>query len=164
MGVAQLSACTVRCWGMKISTLSLSLLMATNLVAAYGCSKRDTDQVSESAATAPAEPQSAPPPGPESAASRAAGAPPSGETTAASESGAQVFQTTCAACHGAEATGNIAMGAPNLKDDIWLYGGTAAQISHSVRAGRSGVMPAHKDVLGADKIHILAAYVYGLSH
>jgi cytochrome c oxidase cbb3-type subunit 3 len=55
------------------------------------------------------------------------------------------------------------MGAPNLVNGIWLYGGNAEQISHSIRAGRNGVMPAHKDTLSEDKIHILAAYVYGLS-
>lgn len=77
--------------------------------------------------------------------------------------GAQVFQTYCVACHGADATGNTALGAPNLKNGIWLYGGSAEQISHSVRAGRNGVMPALKDTLTEDKIHILAAYVYGLN-
>ncbi len=77
--------------------------------------------------------------------------------------GEKVFQTYCAACHGADATGNPAMGAPNLANGIWLYGGNAEQISHSVRAGRNGVMPAHKNTLSEDKIHILAAYVYGLS-
>jgi cytochrome c oxidase cbb3-type subunit 3 len=77
--------------------------------------------------------------------------------------GEEVFQTYCVACHGADASGNSAMGAPNLKNGIWLYGGTAEQISHSVRSGRNGVMPAHKDTLSEDKIHILAAYVYGLS-
>jgi cytochrome c oxidase cbb3-type subunit 3 len=54
------------------------------------------------------------------------------------------------------------MGAPNLQDGIWLYGGSAEQISHTLRVGRNGVMPAFKDVLGEDKIHILTAYVYGL--
>jgi cytochrome c oxidase cbb3-type subunit 3 len=77
--------------------------------------------------------------------------------------GEKVFQTYCVACHGADATGNPAMGAPNLANGIWLYGGNAEQISHSVRAGRNGVMPAHKNTLSEDKIHILAAYVYGLS-
>ncbi len=86
-----------------------------------------------------------------------------GTDDAQAKAGAQVFQTYCVACHGAEATGNPAMGAPNLKDGIWLYGGSAEQISHTVRAGRNGRMPAHKDVLGEDKIHILAAYVYGLT-
>jgi cytochrome c oxidase cbb3-type subunit 3 len=79
------------------------------------------------------------------------------------EAGEKVFQTYCVACHGADATGNPAMGAPNLVNGIWLYGGNAEQISHSIRAGRNGVMPAHKDTLSEDKIHILAAYVYGLS-
>jgi cytochrome c oxidase cbb3-type subunit 3 len=83
--------------------------------------------------------------------------------SARATAGAQVFQTYCVACHGAEATGNAMLGAPNLTDGIWLYGGTPEHISHSVRAGRNGVMPAHKDALSEDKIHILAAYVYGLS-
>ncbi|CAA0087874.1 Cbb3-type cytochrome c oxidase subunit CcoP2 [Halioglobus japonicus] len=77
--------------------------------------------------------------------------------------GKKVFQTYCVACHGADASGNTAMGAPNLKNGIWLYGGSAEQISHSIRAGRGGVMPAHADTLSEDKIHIIAAYVYGLS-
>lgn len=79
------------------------------------------------------------------------------------EAGKQVFQTYCVACHGADATGNLAMGAPNLKDGIWLYGGSAEQISHTLRAGRNGQMPAFAESLTEDKIHILTAYVYGLS-
>lgn len=82
---------------------------------------------------------------------------------ASTTAGKEVFQTYCIACHGADGTGNPALGAPNLKNGIWLYGGSAEQISHSVRAGRNGVMPAHKDALSEDKIHILAAYVYGLN-
>jgi len=77
--------------------------------------------------------------------------------------GEKVFQTYCMACHGADATGNPAMGAPNLANGIWLYGGNVEQISHSVRAGRTGVMPAHNNTLSEDKIHILTAYVYGLN-
>lgn len=84
--------------------------------------------------------------------------------TASAQAGAQAFQTYCVACHGADASGNVALGAPNLKDGIWLYGGTVESINHSIRAGRNGAMPAHKDILSQDKIHILAAYVYGLSH
>jgi cytochrome c oxidase cbb3-type subunit 3 len=83
--------------------------------------------------------------------------------SAQADAGGKVFQTYCVACHGADATGNPAMGAPNLANGIWLYGGNAEQISHSVRAGRDGVMPEHKNTLSEDKIHILAAYVYGLS-
>ena len=73
------------------------------------------------------------------------------------------FKMYCAACHQADGTGNPAMGAPNLANGIWLYGGKAEQISQSIRAGRNGVMPAHKDTLSEDKIHILTAYVYSLN-
>jgi cytochrome c oxidase cbb3-type subunit 3 len=76
--------------------------------------------------------------------------------------GKTVFQTYCVACHGADGHGNVAMGAPNLTNGVWLYGGSQEQIAQSVRAGRNGVMPAFKDTLSEDKIHILTAYVYGL--
>ncbi len=84
-------------------------------------------------------------------------------TSGNAAAGEKVFQTYCVACHGANAKGNPAMGAPNLTNGIWLYGGTESQIAHSVRAGRNGMMPAHKDRLSEDKIHIIAAYVYSLS-
>jgi cytochrome c oxidase cbb3-type subunit 3 len=69
----------------------------------------------------------------------------------------------CAACHGADGKGNQAIGAPNLTDDIWLYGGTEAAVHKSIRDGRHGQMPSHA-WLGDDKIKLLAAYVYSLSH
>ena len=69
----------------------------------------------------------------------------------------------CAACHGADGKGNVAMGAPNLTDNIWLYGSSEATISDTVRKGRNNVMPAQKPYLGEAKVHLLAAYVYGLS-
>ncbi|CAA0090510.1 Cbb3-type cytochrome c oxidase subunit CcoP2 [Zhongshania aliphaticivorans] len=73
------------------------------------------------------------------------------------------FAMLCASCHGAEGQGNQAMGAPNLADNIWLYGGDAGQIKHSIASGRGGQMPAHHDKLSAEKIHLLTAYVYQLS-
>jgi len=76
--------------------------------------------------------------------------------------GEEVYKTYCVACHGADGSGNTALGAPNLQNGIWLYGGTPEQVAHSIRAGRNGVMPAHGELLGEDKIHILTAYVYGL--
>lgn len=82
--------------------------------------------------------------------------------TALAEAGKPVYQSYCAACHGAEGKGNIAMGAPNLTNGIWLYGGSRSEIAHSIRAGRNGVMPAFQDTLGPEKIHILSAWVYGL--
>ena len=78
------------------------------------------------------------------------------------EAGEKQYQTYCAACHQADGTGNQALGAPNLTNGIWLYGGSEEQIAHTLRAGRNGAMPAFKDTLSEDKIHILAAYVYGL--
>ena len=77
--------------------------------------------------------------------------------------GEKHFATYCAACHGADGKGNYALGAPNLTNGVWLYGGTAEQIAHSLRAGRNGVMPAFSETLSEDKIHILTAYVFGLT-
>lgn len=77
------------------------------------------------------------------------------------------FQTNCAVCHGADGKGNKLVGAPNLTDDVWLYGGSRNQIAFTIRHGRTGKMPAHKEILGdmSDaKIHLLTTYVYSLSH
>lgn len=73
------------------------------------------------------------------------------------------FNITCVACHGAEAQGNPLLGAPRLTDDIWLHGGDAEQIRHSILFGRKGQMPAHQDLLKPEDIRLLGAYVYGLS-
>ncbi|WP_417614416.1 cytochrome-c oxidase, cbb3-type subunit III [Oceanisphaera sp.] len=70
----------------------------------------------------------------------------------------------CAACHGMDGTGNEMMGAPNLTDNIWLYGGSRAAVEDTIRHGRHGVMPAWKDILGEDKVQLLSAYVYSLSN
>jgi len=69
----------------------------------------------------------------------------------------------CAACHGPDGSGNQMLGAPNLTDDVWLYGGTEASITETINGGRQGKMPAFKDQLTPEKIHVLAAYVYSLS-
>jgi cytochrome c oxidase cbb3-type subunit 3 len=82
---------------------------------------------------------------------------------AAAERGKTTFGTICAACHGPEGKGNPALGAPNLTDKIWLHGSSEAAITETIAQGRSSVMPAHKDFLGEERVHILAAYVYGLS-
>ncbi|MFN7753031.1 MAG: cytochrome-c oxidase, cbb3-type subunit III [Pseudomonadota bacterium] len=73
------------------------------------------------------------------------------------------FEQLCAACHGVEGRGNPALGAPNLADRIWLYGGSEESITETLVAGRAGVMPAQLDFLGPGKVHLLAAYVWGLS-
>ena len=78
--------------------------------------------------------------------------------------GRNKFMANCAACHGAEGKGNPMMGAPNLSDRIWLYGGSADTIMDTIRRGRSNSMPAFKDFLGEGKSHVLAAYVWSLSN
>ena len=78
--------------------------------------------------------------------------------------GAEVYKANCAACHGAEGKGMAAMGAPNLTDKVWLYGGSEATIVETVLKGRNGMMPAHETILTPEKIHLLTAYVWGLSN
>lgn len=77
--------------------------------------------------------------------------------------GQPLFAANCAACHGADGKGNPALGAPNLTDQLWLYGGGETSIQESVSKGRNGHMPAWGEFLGPSKTHVLAAYVYGLS-
>ncbi len=78
--------------------------------------------------------------------------------------GAAAYQQFCVACHMADGSGNIALGAPRLSDaDSWLYSGTREGIAQSIRSGRNGKMPAQSDSLREEKIHILSAYVLNLS-
>jgi cytochrome c oxidase cbb3-type subunit III len=72
--------------------------------------------------------------------------------------------TVCAACHGPGGQGNLALGAPNLTDKVWLYGGGYVAIEQTVRKGREGVMPPHNERLNAAQIELLTAYVWGLSN
>lgn len=83
--------------------------------------------------------------------------------TEKAEAGDQLFATYCVACHGTDGTGNKMLGAPNLTDGIWLYGGSPTLVRHTIRNGRNGNMPAQADKLKAEKIHLLTAYVYSLS-
>ncbi|HCA75288.1 MAG TPA: cytochrome-c oxidase, cbb3-type subunit III [Alteromonas sp.] len=70
----------------------------------------------------------------------------------------------CAACHGMDGKGNQMLGAPNLTDNIWLYGGSERAITETLTYGRNGVMPSFKKTLGDNKIHVVATYVYSLSN
>ncbi len=81
----------------------------------------------------------------------------------AAEKGEQVFAQACAGCHGADGKGNQAVGAPNLTDNVWLYGSTYDWIKETVMNGRQNQMPAQGGRLSEDQIQILAAYVYSLS-
>lgn len=80
---------------------------------------------------------------------------------AAGEAG---FKKVCFACHGMDAKGNQALGAPNLTDAIWLGGSSRETIVNTILHGRQGVMPAQKHNLSEDQIRMLAAYVWGLSN
>lgn len=78
--------------------------------------------------------------------------------------GKETFTAVCVACHGADGKGNQALGAPNLTDNVWLYGGTEKTIVETITNGRNNQMPAWKDFLGDGKVHLLTAYVYGLAN
>lgn len=82
---------------------------------------------------------------------------------AQAQTGQAVFSQFCVACHGAEGKGNIAMGAPNLTDDVWLYSSELDGIMQTIRSGRANVMPAQQEKLRPENIHVLSAYVYSLS-
>jgi cytochrome c oxidase cbb3-type subunit 3 len=82
---------------------------------------------------------------------------------AAAARAAPQFQTFCIACHGGDGKGNPALGAPNLTNDLWLYGDNANTIAFTIRHGRSGTMPSFATTLGEDRIAIVAAYVSGLN-
>jgi cytochrome c oxidase cbb3-type subunit 3 len=77
--------------------------------------------------------------------------------------GQQRFMQICAACHGADGRGQQALGAPNLTDGIWLYGGSADAIRTTIVKGRQNQMPAHLDLLGETRVRLLAGYILSLS-
>jgi cytochrome c oxidase cbb3-type subunit III len=58
-----------------------------------------------------------------------------------------LYAQHCAACHGTDLRGNPALGAPNLTDDVWLYGeGSILDIERTLLYGvRSGEDKAHND-------------------
>jgi cytochrome c oxidase cbb3-type subunit III len=77
----------------------------------------------------------------------------------AAQGGAR-FTAICSACHGADGKGNALMGAPDLSDGYWLYGGDAQTIRATIVTGRGGQMPAHGALLGPARTRVLAAFVY----
>ncbi|MBE9563302.1 MAG: cytochrome-c oxidase, cbb3-type subunit III [Proteobacteria bacterium] len=77
--------------------------------------------------------------------------------------GEKTFKRICFACHGPDGKGVQAMGAPNLTDNTWLYGGSESDVKESITKGRQGRMPAHGEFLGEAKVHLLATYIYSLS-
>lgn len=81
---------------------------------------------------------------------------------AVAEQGKAKYGQICAACHMPDGTGMAALGAPNLTDNIWLYGGSERTIKDTLLNGRQGIMPAHGEFLGEAKVHLLTAYIYSL--
>lgn len=77
--------------------------------------------------------------------------------------GKAIFEKNCVVCHGANGQGNQDVGAPNLTDNIWLYGGDRETVRTTLRNGRAGVMPHWDNKLGNERIMLLAAYVYSLN-
>ncbi|MEZ5489772.1 MAG: cytochrome-c oxidase, cbb3-type subunit III [Gammaproteobacteria bacterium] len=69
------------------------------------------------------------------------------------------YSAFCVACHGPDGTGNPMLGAPNLTDSTWLYGGSIEAITESLNKGRQGVMPAFADRLDDAQIRLLVAYL-----
>lgn len=76
--------------------------------------------------------------------------------------GQQVFADNCASCHGETGQGDRAVGAPNLADKIWLYGGSREAVHESVFYARFGVMPNWNARLSEDDIRAVAYYVHAL--
>ncbi len=70
----------------------------------------------------------------------------------------------CGACHGPDGKGNQAIGAPNLTDDVWLHGWGEQAVMNMVNNGKFNEMPAQSGKLSSAQIHVLAAYVWGLSN
>jgi cytochrome c oxidase cbb3-type subunit 3 len=81
---------------------------------------------------------------------------------AAVERGAAVFAEQCVACHQQGGVGSRELGAPDLADSVWLYGGTKAAIVESISYGRGGVMPAWEGRLSPATLKLLAVYVHDL--
>jgi cytochrome c oxidase cbb3-type subunit 3 len=72
--------------------------------------------------------------------------------------------TACAACHGVDGKGNQAVGAPNLTDDVWLHGWGEPAILAMINNGKVNDMPPQAGKLTEAQIHVLTAYVWGLSN
>jgi len=81
---------------------------------------------------------------------------------AAAGRGKQLFADNCVACHGDDGKGKHEVGAPNLTDKIWLYGGAKQDVVHSIETGRGGVMPNWGGRLDPVSIKMLAIYVHSL--
>lgn len=80
----------------------------------------------------------------------------------ATPEGAKIFEEQCAACHGPQGKGNQEVGAPNLTDGLWLYGGDRDSVYRSIFYARNGNMPAWGERLDPATLKMLAVYVHSL--
>ncbi|MCC8963846.1 cytochrome-c oxidase, cbb3-type subunit III [Bradyrhizobium sp. Pear76] len=78
---------------------------------------------------------------------------------AAIAAGKAIFAANCVACHGADAKGNPELGAPNLTDRFWIYGGDFDTIDTTVWGGRQGHMPTWESRLSQLDRKILTLYL-----
>ena len=78
------------------------------------------------------------------------------------DAGKAVFAANCAACHGDNGKGKAEMGAPDLTDHFWIYGGDLQSVSSSVWSGRQGKMPTWEERLSALDRKVLALYLTDL--
>ena len=74
----------------------------------------------------------------------------------------RLFLDNCAACHGDDGKGMRDLGAPNLTDAIWLYGGTEEALTRQIVIARNGVMPAWTSRLSEAEIRAVSVYVHRL--
>lgn len=77
--------------------------------------------------------------------------------------GKEIFTANCVSCHGDKGQGTIGL-APNLTDSVWLWGSSEKAIIETITGGRHNQMPAWKGFLDEDKLHLLTAYVWSISH
>jgi cytochrome c oxidase cbb3-type subunit 3 len=80
----------------------------------------------------------------------------------AAAKGAPLYAENCASCHGDGGLGNRELGAPNLADNVWLYGGDKASVVKTIAEARNGVMPAWGDRLDPAVVKMLTIYVHAL--
>ena len=76
--------------------------------------------------------------------------------------GAESFVENCSSCHGEDARGILEVGAPDLTDDIWIYGGDRQSIYRTIFSGRQGHMPSWEGRLSDVERKILTLHVLSL--
>lgn len=76
--------------------------------------------------------------------------------------GKPLFVQNCGVCHGPAGRGSPEQGAPRLNDKIWLYGGTKADIVHTITHARNKPMPGFAKLVDPAGLKALAIYVHSL--